>query len=272
MARDDDEKEISFSRNQLFIGGAAVLLAIVYVLSRGSASLKCFEDQSFDIAAYREAALAATPPNIIECAEAGEGGSQEVCHLPRDERFAALGQKGITLWFTGLSGSGKSTVARALEEELVLKHSKHVQQLDGDNVRTGLNRDLGFSPADRRESVRRVGEMACLFNGGGVITLVTLVSPYRADRDEARKRHEEQGLNFLEVFMNVPLEVVQDRDPKGLYAKVKAGEITGFTGVDAPYEEPLHPDVDLHAEMTLDQSVEMLMEVLESQGVLTGHR
>lgn len=267
---DGRDKEISFSRNQMFVGGITILIAIVYVLSRGSASLKCVDD-SFDIGAYRESALASTPPNIIECAEAGEGGSQEACHLPRTERFEALGQKGITLWMTGLSGSGKSTVARALEEELVLKHGKHVQQLDGDNVRTGLNRDLGFSPADRRESVRRVGEMACLFNAGGVITLVTLVSPYRADRDEARKRHEDQGLKFLEVYLDVPLSVVQQRDPKGLYAKVEAGEIKGFTGVDAPYEEPLHPDIDLSADMDLDQSVAMLMDYLQLEGALDGH-
>lgn len=265
-----EEKEISFSRNQMFIGGISVVIAIVYVLSRGSGSLRC---ETFDIAAYRQAALAATPPNIIECAGAGEGGSQEACHLPTKERFAALGQKGVTLWMTGLSGSGKSTIARALEEELVLRHHKHVQMLDGDNVRTGLNRDLGFSPADRAESVRRVGEMACLFNGGGVITLVTLVSPYRADRDEVRKRHEDQGLKFLEVFMNVPLEEVQDRDPKGLYAKVANGEISGFTGVDAPYEAPLHPDIDLpNHEFSIDQSVKILMEELEEEGVLTGSR
>eukprot|EP00635_Sarcinochrysidales_sp_CCMP3193_P013541 CAMPEP_0118904606 /NCGR_PEP_ID=MMETSP1166-20130328/9000_1 /TAXON_ID=1104430 /ORGANISM="Chrysoreinhardia sp, Strain CCMP3193" /LENGTH=1143 /DNA_ID=CAMNT_0006843863 /DNA_START=17 /DNA_END=3448 /DNA_ORIENTATION=+ len=225
----------------------------------------------FDIAAYREQALAATPPNIIECAEAGEGGSQEACHLPRDRRFEALGQKGVTLWMTGLSGSGKSTIARALEEELVLKYGKHVQQLDGDNVRTGLNRDLGFSPADRKESVRRVSEMACLFNGGGVITLVTLVSPYRADRDEARKRHEDQNLNFLEVFMNVNLDTVQERDPKGLYAKVAAGEITGFTGVDAPYEAPLTPEIDLpNSEMSIEECVAALIDRLQKEGVLEG--
>ncbi|KAJ8611983.1 hypothetical protein CTAYLR_004384 [Chrysophaeum taylorii] len=271
-ADEEGEAEVRFSRNQLFIAGISVLIAIVYVLSRGSGSLRC-QEEAFDIASYREAALAATPPNIIECVEAGEGGSQEACHLPRNERFAALGQKGITLWFTGLSGSGKSTIARALEEELVLSHGKHVQQLDGDNVRMGLNRDLGFSPADRAESVRRVGEMACLFNAGGVITLVTLVSPYRADRDAARKRHEDQGLKFLEVFMNVPLETVQERDPKGLYAKVAAGEIKGFTGVDAPYEAPLKPDIDLpNQQLTVDECVEILLERLEAEGALTGKR
>ena len=174
------------------------------------------------------------------CAEAAEGGSQDLCHLSSERRFGAIGQKGITLWMTGLSGSGKSTIARALEEALVLQHGKVVQMLDGDNVRTGLNRDLGFTPADRDESVRRVGELACLFNGGGVITLVTLVSPYRAARDAARKRHEDQGLKFLEVFMNVPIETVQKRDPKGLYEKVAKGEITSFTGMsaDAPSLSP----------------------------------
>ena len=228
-------------------------------------------DGDFDIAAYRAAALEATPPNIIECAEANEGGSQDACHLPSARRFEALNQEGITLWMTGLSGSGKSTIAKALEETLVLKYGKHVQMLDGDNVRTGLNRDLGFSPADRAESVRRVGEMACLFNGGGVITLVTLVSPYRADREAARQRHEDQGLKYLEVFMNVPLDVVQERDPKGLYAKVAAGELKGFTGVDAPYEQPLHPDVDLpNWDLELDECVRILIEKLRVEGVLDG--
>uniref|UniRef100_A0A7S3JZK1 Adenylyl-sulfate kinase n=1 Tax=Aureoumbra lagunensis TaxID=44058 RepID=A0A7S3JZK1_9STRA len=268
---DDDEKEISFNRRQMYLGGSVILLAIVFVLSRGSGSLRC-SGEAFDIASYREAALAATPPNIIECAQAGIGGSQEACHLPRKERFLALDQKGITLWMTGLSGSGKSTIARALEEELVIKYGKHVQQLDGDNVRTGLNRDLGFSAADRKESVRRVSEIACLFNGGGVITIVTLVSPYRNDRDQARKRHEQQGLNFLEVFLDVPLTVVQDRDPKGLYAKVASGEIKDFTGVDAPYEPPLHPEITLpNQEMTVDECVQVLMNALQEAGVLHGY-
>ncbi|KAJ1452298.1 Adenylylsulfate kinase-domain-containing protein, partial [Pelagophyceae sp. CCMP2097] len=225
----------------------------------------------FDIGAYRAERLAATPPNIIECAAATAGASQEACHLSNEKRFQAVGQKGITLWMTGLSGSGKSTIARALEEALVLRYGKHVQMLDGDNVRTGLNRDLGFSPADRAESVRRVGETACLFNGGGVITLVTLVSPYRADRDAARKRHQDQGLAFMEVFMNVPLEIVQDRDPKGLYAKVAAGELKGFTGVDAPYEVPLHADIDLpNWELSLDECVRVLLDKLHVAGVLQG--
>ena len=218
-----------------------VLSAIVYVLARAGGHSSCDEvvlsggspaqvSPDFDIGAYREQILAQSKPHIIECIEAGEGGSQEACHLPRDRRYAALEQKGITLWMTGLSGSGKSTIASLLEEQLVTLHGKSVYRLDGDNIRTGLNRDLGFSKSDRAESVRRVGELACLFNDAGTITIVSLVSPYREDRDLARKRHKEQGLKFVEVFMDVPLTVVQDRDPKGLYKKVAAGEIKHFTG------------------------------------------
>jgi 3'-phosphoadenosine 5'-phosphosulfate synthase len=270
--QNDDSQE----RGQYFVF-FCVLLAIVYVLSRTGQPASCpdgvLPDGNFDIGAYREAALAATPPNIIECAEASEGSSQEACHLPNEKRFKALGQKGITLWMTGYSGSGKSTIARALEEKLVQEYGLHVQNLDGDNVRTGLNRDLGFSPADRAESVRRVGEMACLFNAGGVITLVTLVSPYEADRNEARKRHEDQGLIFKEVFMDVPITVVQERDPKGLYAKVASGEIKSFTGMsaDAPYEPPPNPEINLpNYKMTVEESVEMLMSELRKAGVLSG--
>lgn len=220
----------------------------MYVLARaGSVQNNCTEvvsplatttsssssSQEFDIGAYREKILSQSTPYIIECAEAEEGGSQEACHLPRDKRYAALNQKGVTLWMTGLSGSGKSTIASLLEEILVTQYGKSVYRLDGDNIRTGLNRDLGFSKADRGESVRRVGELACLFNDAGTITIVSLVSPYRADRDAVRKRHEDQGLKFLEVFMDVPLSVVQERDPKGLYAKVAAGQLKGFTGLIA---------------------------------------
>jgi adenylyl-sulfate kinase len=201
---------------------------------------------SFDIDAYREARLKSVQPNIIECsAETTTKDGESSCHLPREERYHSIGQKGVTMWMTGLSGSGKSTIARALEKKLVVEMGLSVQNLDGDNVRFGLNRDLGFTPGDRAESVRRVGEMACLFSGGGVITLVTLVSPYRADRDAARKRHEDMKIPFIEVLMDVPLDVVQERDPKGLYAKAAAGELKGMTGMsdDAPYEEPLNPEV-----------------------------
>lgn len=226
---------------------------------------------SFDIGAYREKILAQSTPHIIECIEAGEGGSQEACHLPREKRFAALNQKGVTLWMTGLSGSGKSTIASLLEEQLVLQHGKSVYRLDGDNIRTGLNRDLGFSKADRAESVRRVGELACLFSDAGTITIVSLVSPYRDDRDAVRQRHKEQGIKFLEVFMDVPLTVVQERDPKGLYKKVAAGELKGFTGVDDPYEAPTHAEINMkNYEMTVQESVDMLLRALKKEGILVG--
>lgn len=226
---------------------------------------------TFDIGAYRQKILSQSTPHIIECIEAGEGGSQEACHLPRDKRYAALNQKGVTLWMTGLSGSGKSTIAALLEEQLVLLHGKAVYRLDGDNVRTGLNRDLGFSKADRGESVRRVGEMACLFADSGTITIVSLVSPYKADRDQARKRHQEQGIKYLEVFMDVPLKVVQERDPKGLYEKVAKGELKGFTGVDDPYEAPTDAEINIkNQDMTIQESVDIIMRRLVIEGVLVG--
>ena len=212
-----------------------------------------------------------TTPFIIECAEAEAGKSQEACHLPRPKRFAALNQKGVTLWMTGLSGSGKSTIATLLEEQLTLKHGKSVYRLDGDNVRTGLNRDLGFSAGDRAESVRRVGELACLFADGGTITIVSLISPYKADRDAVRKRHEDMGLKFIEVFMDVPLKEVQDRDPKGLYAKVAAGELKHFTGVDDPYEAPENPELRIkNHELSIQESVDIIMRKLREEGCLVG--
>ena len=265
----------------LFSCSSFILAAIVYVLSRaGGSAIDCkniltsgtvADLGTFDIGAYREKILSQSTPHIIECLEAGEGGSQEVCHLPRDKRYAALNQKGVTLWMTGLSGSGKSTIAQLLEEQLVLQHGKAVYRLDGDNIRTGLNRDLGFSKADRGESVRRVGELACLFSDSGTITIVSLVSPYKADRDLARKRHQEQGIRFLEVFMDVPLTVVQDRDPKGLYKKVAAGELKGFTGVDDPYEAPTNAEINIkNHDMTIQQSVDIIMRQLVRDGVLVG--
>lgn len=278
-AYDEAQMKVSDLDNQLYSAKNEAAMAVM-TASKGSPTASCPEPvpcplaENFDIDSYRETRLAATPPNIIECAEAEEGQSQETCHLPRNQRFQALDQKGITLWMTGLSGSGKSTIARALEEKLVLEYGLHVQNLDGDNVRTGLNRDLGFSPGDRAESVRRVGEMACLFSGGGVITLVTLVSPYKDDRDAARKRHEEQGLKFIEVLMDVPLEEVQRRDPKGLYAKAASGELKGMTGMsaDAPYQPPTHPETVVlpNYKMTIDESVFELLQVLKKAGVLEG--
>jgi bifunctional enzyme CysN/CysC len=151
---------------------------------------------------------------------------------------------GATVWLTGLSGSGKSTVAVALERLLVAA-GRPAYRLDGDNLRHGLNADLGFSADDRDENVRRAGEVARLLADAGVVAIVPLISPYRAGRDRARAVHDEAGLPFVEVFVDTPIELCEQRDPKGLYAKARAGEITGFTGIDDPYEPPLDPELVL---------------------------
>ncbi|MET0134961.1 MAG: adenylyl-sulfate kinase [Kibdelosporangium sp.] len=160
--------------------------------------------------------------------------------VSREER----GTTGATVWLTGLSASGKSTVAVELERRLVAA-GRPAYLLDGDNLRHGLNADLGFSAADRAENVRRVGEVARLFADAGVIAIVSLISPYRADRDQVRAAYEQAGLPFHEVFVDTPLRTCEARDPKGLYAKARAGEITGFTGIDDPYEQPADPAVVL---------------------------
>jgi bifunctional enzyme CysN/CysC len=152
--------------------------------------------------------------------------------------------QGATIWFTGLSGSGKSTVAAACER-LLVDAGRPAYVLDGDNIRHGLNADLGFSAADRAENVRRVGHVARLLADAGVVAFVPLISPYRADRDLVRHLHAEAEVPFLEVFVDTPIELCEQRDPKGLYAKARAGEITGFTGIDDPYEPPVAPDLVL---------------------------
>lgn len=151
---------------------------------------------------------------------------------------------GATVWLTGLSGSGKSTVAVALERALVAE-SRPAYRLDGDNLRLGLNVDLGFSAADRDENVRRAGEVALLMADAGVVAVVPLISPYRAGRVRARAAHDDAGVPFIEVFVDTPIEICEERDSKGLYARARAGEITGFTGVDAPYEAPIAPELTL---------------------------
>src|SRR5262245_29589962 len=151
---------------------------------------------------------------------------------------------GATVWFTGLSGSGKSTIAVAVERALVAA-GRPAYLLDGDNLRHGLNSDLGFSAGDRTENIRRVGEVARLFADAGVVALVPVISPYRADRARARSIHEALGLPFVEVFVDTPLALCEARDPKGLYARARAGEITGFTGIDDPYEAPTAADLRL---------------------------
>ena len=183
-------------------------------------------------------------------------------------RNQLLGQKGATIWFTGLSGSGKSTIAVALENALH-KSGRLSYRLDGDNVRLGINKNLGFSADDRTENIRRIGEIAKLFVDTGVITLSSFVSPYRADRDIVRDLHVEAGMDFIEVFVDVPLDVAESRDPKGLYKKARAGEIKNFTGIDDPYEAPNHAELVLNShEMSLEQEVEILLSLLSERGII----
>jgi bifunctional enzyme CysN/CysC len=188
--------------------------------------------------------------------------------VSRPERWATRGVHGATVWFTGLSGSGKSTIASAVAVELT-RRGVLTYTLDGDNLRHGLNGDLGFSTEDRTENVRRVAEVARLFADAGVVALVPLISPYRAGRDHARALHETAGLTFLEVFVDAPLEVCEARDPKGLYAKARAGELSGFTGVDDPYEPPESPDlVIVAAAETATTGADAVVALLETRSVL----
>lgn len=188
--------------------------------------------------------------------------------VTREHRNQLLGQKGVTLWFTGLSGSGKSTVAVALEQALHAQ-GRLSYRLDGDNIRMGINKNLGFSAEDRAENIRRIGEIAKLFCDTGVITLSSFVSPYREDRDLVRKLHEEGDIPFVEVFMKTSLEEAEKRDPKGLYKKARAGEIKNFTGIDDPYEEPENPELVLDTEaLTLEQEVDVLLDYLKKIDVL----
>jgi len=161
----------------------------------------------------------------------------------RHDREQRLGQRGVTVWLTGLSASGKSTVAMIVDQ-ILTNRGHHCCVLDGDNIRHGLNSDLGFSPSDRAENIRRIGEVAKLFTQNGIITLTAFISPYRADRDRNRAILDEG--DFVEVYVNCPLEVCARRDPRGLYAKARAGEIREFTGISAPYEPPLRPELVLH--------------------------
>jgi bifunctional enzyme CysN/CysC len=166
-----------------------------------------------------------------------------VWHPSAVDRSARL-SAGLTIWFTGLSGSGKSTVAVEVERQL-LAAGRPAYLLDGDNMRHGLNGDLGFSAEDRTENVRRAGEVARLFADAGVVALVPVISPYVADRDRVRAAHDLADLRFVEVFVDTPIELCEQRDPKGLYKMARAGEITGFTGIDDPYEAPVDPEVRL---------------------------
>jgi adenylylsulfate kinase len=170
-------------------------------------------------------------------------------HVTRDERATLLKQRGVTLWFTGLSGSGKSTAAFTLEHALV-QLGRLAYVLDGDNIRHGLNRNLGFSAADREENIRRIGEVAKLFADCGVVAMTSFISPYRKDRDLVRELHVKGNLPFIEIYMATPIETCEQRDPKGLYKKARAGELKGFTGIDDPYEAPLKPELTIDATAT----------------------
>jgi adenylylsulfate kinase len=186
--------------------------------------------------------------------------------VTRQERETMLGHKGVTVWFTGLSGSGKSTVALCVDQMLT-KRGVACTLLDGDNVRHGLNRDLGFSPEDRNENIRRIGEVAKLFTQAGIVNLTAFISPYRDDRD--RNREIQDNGDFIEVFVDAPLEVCEERDPKGLYKKARAGIIPEFTGISAPYEEPEEPEITLNTgDETVEESAAQVVAYLEERGYL----
>jgi adenylylsulfate kinase len=191
-------------------------------------------------------------------------------HVGRAERQALLGQKGATLWFTGLSASGKSTFAFTLEHALV-QRGRLAYVLDGDNIRHGLNKNLGFSAADREENIRRIGEVAKLFGDCGVITMTSFISPYRKDRDIVRALHAEGKLPFVEIHVATPIETCEQRDPKGLYKKARAGQLKNFTGIDDPYEAPSQPEFTIDATSTSPQEAAVqLMNYLEKQGLIAG--
>ena len=187
--------------------------------------------------------------------------------VTRDEREKLLGQKGVTVWMTGLSASGKSTIAVILEQMLLHK-KKHAYRLDGDNIRMGLNKNLGFSAEDRAENIRRIGEVAKLFTDAGVIAITSFISPYKKDRDAVRANMK--GGEFIEVYVNVSLEAAEKRDPKGLYKKARAGQIKGFTGIDDPYEAPEKPEIVIDTEtMKPEVAAQRLLSYLEEHGYLS---
>ncbi|KAF5354704.1 hypothetical protein D9756_005212 [Leucocoprinus leucothites] len=181
------------------------------------------------------------------------------------ERSELLEQKGATVWLTGLSASGKSTIACALEQHL-LHLKKFTYRLDGDNIRFGLNKDLGFDEQSRNENIRRIGEVSKLFSDASAITITAFISPYRKDRQVARELHEAASIPFIEVFIDAPLSVVEERDPKGLYKKARAGVIKDFTGISAPYEEPESPEIHIKTnESSVEDAVRIIFEYLQSK-------
>ena len=196
----------------------------------------------------------------------GENLTWHVGEVDPEARRSAHGHGGAVLWLTGLSGSGKSTIAHRIER-LLIERGVFAYVLDGDNIRHGLNRDLGFSPEDRVENIRRIGEVARLFADAGAVVLSAFISPYRADRDRVRTMLPPG--QFVEIFVDTPLDICEARDPKGLYRKARAGEISGFTGLDAPYEAPEHPEVHLETEdLSVDESARRVIRYLEEHPIL----
>ncbi len=185
--------------------------------------------------------------------------------LDKAERSAIKEQKPCILWFTGLSGSGKSTIANAVEVKLA-ELRKHTYLLDGDNVRYGLNKDLGFSDADRVENIRRIGEVSNLFADAGIIVLSAFISPFRADREIVRELAQEG--EFIEVFIDTPLEVCEARDPKGLYVKARKGEIPDFTGISSPYETPEKPEIHIEDGLSIEESADAIVDYLHHKNYI----
>ncbi len=187
-------------------------------------------------------------------------------NIDKYKRASIKGQKPVILWFTGLSGSGKSTIANGVEEEL-FKRGYHTYLLDGDNIRLGLNRDLGFGESDRVENIRRIGEVSKLFVDAGLIVLSAFISPYKADRESIRKSVNED--EFIEIFVDTPLEVCKARDPKGLYKKAIEGKIANFTGISSPYEVPLNPEIIIDGSTTdIKEAIDIVINYLETKGYL----
>jgi len=188
--------------------------------------------------------------------------------VTRDEREAKFGHRGCTIWLTGLSGSGKSTLANALDDVLLQRGIRSFV-LDGDNIRHGLNKDLGFSPEDRTENIRRIGEVAKLFTDAGVINVTAFISPYREDRNRARAAQKEG--DFIEVYVRASLEECERRDTKGLYARARAGQIKEFTGISAPYEEPEAAELVVETEgRTVEESLGDILSFLQARGYVSG--
>jgi adenylylsulfate kinase len=186
--------------------------------------------------------------------------------VTRNDRAQLNGHRGCTVWLTGLSGSGKSTIAGDLEKRL-LERGVRTYILDGDNIRHGLNKNLGFSPEDRTENIRRIGEVAKLFTDAGLVAITAFISPYRADRDQVRAIM--QAGDFIEVFVDCPVEVCEQRDVKGLYKKARAGEIKEFTGISAPYEAPAKAELTINtAGQSVEESAKQILEYLERQGIV----